>query len=48
MKLSIWTRGNGRVAAMMMIEFIDWRGCIFLLVNLGTRSSVPDVCPDSH
>ena len=24
MKLSIWTRANGRVAAMMMIVFIDW------------------------
>jgi hypothetical protein len=24
MKLSIWTRANGRVAAMMMIVFINW------------------------
>jgi hypothetical protein len=28
MKLSIWTRANGRIAAMMMIAFTNW--CAFL------------------
>jgi hypothetical protein len=31
MRLSLWTRANGRIAAMMMIAFTNW--CAFLAWN---------------